>query len=304
MKKQKRRAKKYARNWKDYNEHLVRRGEMLLDLEFLDNWSKELGNMNKGKRGRGFDYPKSFIMFLAVFHFLFNLPLRQTEGFVSGLSRFIPKLEKPDHSTIGRRVSKMKPKLDNKTDEDIVIAVDSSGVKVTNRGDWMRHVWKAKRKKGYLKIHVAVDTKKKRILSMKVTTGKVGDSKNFKPLVEESNESGKVKKVLADGAYDSRGNFKLLDDNGIEAGIRVRKNSSLKRLGCRARQASVIEQKNYDKWKKKHGYGHRWDVECTFSSFKRMFGEFARSKKFYNMANEMILKAHIYNCLVGLTKFF
>lgn len=51
-------------------------------------------------------------------------------------------------------------------------------------------------------------------------------------------------------------------------------------------------------------YGHRWDVECTFSSFKRIFGEFARAKKFWNMANEMILKAHIYNCLVGLAKFY
>jgi hypothetical protein len=30
------------RNWKEYNEALVRRGEILLDMEFLDNWSKEL----------------------------------------------------------------------------------------------------------------------------------------------------------------------------------------------------------------------------------------------------------------------
>lgn len=42
--------------------------------------------------------------FLSVFHFLFNLPLRQTEGFVGGLRRFVPNLEKPDHSTIGRNL--------------------------------------------------------------------------------------------------------------------------------------------------------------------------------------------------------
>ena len=29
------------RNW-EYNEALVRRGEILLDMESLDNWSKEL----------------------------------------------------------------------------------------------------------------------------------------------------------------------------------------------------------------------------------------------------------------------
>ena len=37
------------RNWKEYNEALVRRGEILLDMESLDNWSKELKIMNRGK---------------------------------------------------------------------------------------------------------------------------------------------------------------------------------------------------------------------------------------------------------------
>jgi hypothetical protein len=37
----------------------------------------------------------------------------------------------------------------------ILIAIDSTiGVKVTNRGEWIRHKWNVKR--GYLKIHVAV----------------------------------------------------------------------------------------------------------------------------------------------------
>jgi len=42
------------RNWKEYNEALVRRGEILLDMEFLDNWSKELNIMNRGKEGARF----------------------------------------------------------------------------------------------------------------------------------------------------------------------------------------------------------------------------------------------------------
>jgi len=42
------------RNWKEYNEALVRRGEILLDMEFLDNWSKELKIMNRGKEGARF----------------------------------------------------------------------------------------------------------------------------------------------------------------------------------------------------------------------------------------------------------
>ena len=34
--------------------------------------------------------------------------------------------------------------------ENIVIAIDSTGIKVTNRGQWMRDKWNV-RKKGYLK---------------------------------------------------------------------------------------------------------------------------------------------------------
>jgi len=43
-------------------------------------------------------------------------------------------------------------KLDEKDySNDIMLAVDASGIKVSNRGEWIQHKWKVKR--GYLKIH-------------------------------------------------------------------------------------------------------------------------------------------------------
>jgi hypothetical protein len=49
--------------------------------------------------------------------------------------------------------------VDNKDkdfeEEYITIAIDSTGIKVTNRGQWMRVKWNVKNKiKKYLKIHV------------------------------------------------------------------------------------------------------------------------------------------------------
>ena len=49
--------------------------------------------------------------------------------------------------------------------EYIVIAIYSTGIKITNRGQWMKDKWNIK-KKGYLKIHIAVNVKSKKILSM------------------------------------------------------------------------------------------------------------------------------------------
>jgi hypothetical protein len=60
--------------------------------------------------------------------------------------------------------------------DDLIIAVDGSDIKVSNRGEWMRHKWKVRR--GYLKIHIAVDVKQKRILALKVTDEEVGGCSN------------------------------------------------------------------------------------------------------------------------------
>ena len=54
-----------SRNWKEYNEQLVRRGEALLDFDFLKGWGVELKEMNAGKRGKSYDYPLSYVRFSA-----------------------------------------------------------------------------------------------------------------------------------------------------------------------------------------------------------------------------------------------
>ena len=46
------------RNWKRYNESLVKRGKILLGFDVIDNWHIELEKMNKDKEGRKFVYPQ------------------------------------------------------------------------------------------------------------------------------------------------------------------------------------------------------------------------------------------------------
>lgn len=91
--------------------------------------------------------------------------------------------------------------------EDIVIAVDSTGIKVANRGEWIRHHKWSSARKWFSKIHVAVDTRSKLIVSMKVTKEDVGDGRMLKSLVKDTVinvRQTNVKRVPADGAYDSR----------------------------------------------------------------------------------------------------
>ena len=117
----------------------------------------------------------------------FILPYRQTEGIAQGHAKGkVPSI--PDYTTINRRINRLDIKIkEDKSkefeDDYIVIAIDSTGIKVTNRGQWMREKWNV-RKKGYLKIHIAINVKTKKILSMKVTDEHVHDSKALPELVE------------------------------------------------------------------------------------------------------------------------
>jgi Transposase DDE domain len=96
--------------------------------------------------------------------------------------------------------------------------------------------------------HVAVDVKKKKIVSLEVTSEEVHDSKMLKKMVDNASKNNVVKRVLADGTYDSKINFQYLHDNSIEAAIKIRKNSTGRSMGCYTRKIAVLQQlKDFDK---------------------------------------------------------
>ena len=66
--------------WSEYNESLVRRGEILLGFDVINNWDTELTEMNKGKVGEPFHYPNTFLLLFGYAKVYFHLLYRQTEG--------------------------------------------------------------------------------------------------------------------------------------------------------------------------------------------------------------------------------
>ncbi|HEY6536086.1 MAG TPA: hypothetical protein VIY08_09900 [Candidatus Nitrosocosmicus sp.] len=51
-------------NWSTYNQSLVKRGEILLGFDIINNWNTELKEMNQGKIGEPFHYPNTFLLLL------------------------------------------------------------------------------------------------------------------------------------------------------------------------------------------------------------------------------------------------
>src|SRR3954452_24170469 len=258
-------------NWPVYNKSLVRRGEILLGFDAIDNWDTKLKEMNKDKVGEPFSYPDTFLLMLGYAKAYFHLPYRQTEGIAQDHAYGkVPSI--PNYTTINRRINRLNIKIkdvnnkDNDTKDDyLIIAVDSTGIKVTNRGQWMREKWHIKNKKGYLKIHVAVNVKTKKILSITVTDEHVHDSKALPELVEniiksEDMSTTTLGKLFGDGAYEGNDIFRYLEDNGIMPCIKVRKNARVGwKKGNILRNLSILAQRNdLQKWKDILSYGQRW----------------------------------------------
>jgi Transposase DDE domain len=283
-------------DWSSYNRSLVRRGEILFSYDFLDTWGYELDRMNEGKKGKPFVFPNSFILVIGYIRHSFHLPYRQTEGVIKATGKRLPS-KPPSYGHICKRINRLYIDINrDKTvdgygdgDDCIIVSIDSTGIKVTNRGQWMSEKWNKQNKRGYLKIHVAVDIKTKEILALEVTDEKVHDGKILRKLVnhvlDRSKSRGpnkiKIKSVLADGAYDSNTNFRYLEDKKIKPGIKVRKNSVVSPKNYRLRNKEAIRQTNdILKWKKKSKYGYRLMAETAFSSIKRTFGEHTLATRF------------------------
>lgn len=295
-------------DWPSYNRSLVRRGEILFSYDFLDSWSQEIERMNRNKKGKPFVFPDSFILAIGYIRYSFHLPYRQTEGIIKATGKRLPS--NPSYGHICKRINKLNIDIKReKIVDDLIITIDSTGIKVTNRGQWMSEKWHKQNKKGYLKIHVAVDIKTKEILALEVTSEKVHDNRMLKKLVnhvlDSSSGSSSSEKQLnmirrisasADGAYDSNSNFRYLEEKGIKPGIKVRKNSIISSRNNRLRNNEVrLQSKSLLKWKKKRKYGYRWMAETAFSTIKRMFGEHVSATRFDNMVKEMMIKVSLYN---------
>jgi hypothetical protein len=127
-------------DWKETDERLIRRGELILDLESLKNHEKELENMNEGRPGPRYRLANSIIQLLSAIRYLYGLPYRQLEGYTRILHRLVPDLPRGDYSGLRKRILRLPvdPYRDLKeTNEPVSIAVDSTGISVHKAGGWI-----------------------------------------------------------------------------------------------------------------------------------------------------------------------
>lgn len=292
MTKQKRWGKEvvYIRNWRKTNEVYCKRGEYLLDFEWVQNWHKELAEMNLGKRGAPYQFPESLIKIQAVwtqFH-----SYRVTEGITRMVVKFSQLPESNDYSTICRRVNSMETKLPAPKKEEISVATDGSGIKMNMGCEYFQEKYGDGKRKKYIKVVITAEPYDKDLMKIEVTLEGEGDSEPKvaeKHLGELYKEGYHIKEFFGDGSFDTNSLFDLCDFYLIEPKIKISKDAIINPDGSWRRNMEVKKYRElgYEKWAKKKKYGRRWTgTEGIFSSVKRIFGDRVRSKKIENMCME------------------
>lgn len=293
MGKKKKLVRRYKdnRDWKTYNQQLIKRGEFYINPKFLSVWNKEVKEMNLGKEGKPYFYPDSMIEFLAVLHSK-SYDYRALQGIMNALSVKYSSFPVINYTQICRRINCLDLEFNN-NGNNLIVGVDGSGIKVSNRGEWMRDKWKVKR--GWIKVVVLGDSKGN-IVDVQVGDENLNERKSSRSLVEKHHK--KIKKLLGDGLHDCKETFNLCKRLKIDPVIKIRSNAAEKSDGSFTRKKCVQEYKKlgYDKWAEEKEYGLRWPcTEGIYSAVKRMFGEYVTSHKKENMYHEAKLKFWSYS---------
>ena len=172
------------------------------------------------------------------------------------------------------------------------IAVDSTGFSTSNRSKWydIRIKRKSSRKE-CIKLHISIDVNTGVIHSFTITSWNRHDSREFKRLIKNLPELGNV---LGDKAYSSRVNCQLVADRGGRPYLYFKGNVKNIAKGKPAWTLSIREfKKDRDSWLAV--YHLRSIIESVFSSMKKRWGGFLRSRRKHMQKRELALKVLVYN---------
>ena len=123
-------------NWAEYDRALVERGDITLWIS--ENAIASWKPVPTGRRGAQRKFSDHAIETALMLRLVFNLPLRQAEGFLrSVLSLLALDLEAPDHTTLSRRSQHLNIQLDRaSTKKPIHLFIDSTGLSIVGEGEW------------------------------------------------------------------------------------------------------------------------------------------------------------------------
>jgi DDE family transposase len=296
------------RNWRDYNRSLIQRGS--ITVWFSEDAINKWDALPAAKRGRPSTYSDDAILTALLIRFVFHLPLRALEGFLSSIVSVMGLcLCIPSYSQIcrrARRLGKDMKRLTKRTITDLVI--DSTGLKVYGEGEWKVRQHGHSKRRTWRKLHLAICPHSNEILFVKLTDNKTSDHKIYPQFVQMAPKT--VKHTYADGAYDREECYQANFNHGSAPIIPPQKNARY-RINApehlRERNNALLEIKGLGGsddgrklWKKLKGYHWRSLAETGMYRFKKLFGSDLKSRTIQRQQCEAYIKCRALNIMTNL----
>ena len=203
-------------NWREYERALVRRGDVTfwLSADATDAWKPS----PSGRRGAQRKFSDHAIETALTLRLVFELPLRQAEGFLrSVLFLMHVDLDTPDHTTLSRRSQHLEVEFHRApAGGPIHLIVDATGLSIFGEGEWAAVKYGGRDRRGWKKLHLGVDGSGA-IVAYTLTDGKADDAPTGLVLIETVD--GKISCVTADGAYDAIAIYEPADVRGAKVVI-------------------------------------------------------------------------------------
>src|SRR3989344_1596536 len=244
------------RDWRKYNEQLVKRGEFFIDLSFVEHWQQELATMNLGKCGAPYIFPNSLIELQAVWQAK-KIPCRMIEGITQKLFEYGNVPDYNNHTTANRRINKLACQLALPIGNNLTLFSDGTSLQVIEGGEYLRHKY-GKKNRRWVQVVILGDPKTKEPVSFEVNLIQGSELDSAKrQLAELRNKKVNIRCFGGDGSFDEIALWNWLVYNRIEPIIKPDKNAIIP-SGSRERDKNVDEKNvpGYDLWSREHGYGH------------------------------------------------
>jgi hypothetical protein len=298
------------RNWRAYNESLVQRGS--LTVWVTDDIVAQWNYQGPPQRGAQFVYSDTAIECALTLRELFKLPLRATEGFMrSVLALVAPDLQVPDYSTFSKRAKTLKIQLPRLTRDEaaegIHLVIDTSGLKIYGEGEWKVRQHGKSYRRGWRKLHLAIDTASQMIEAALLTEATVADADAVAPLLAQIPTP--LEAVGGDGAYDKRKVYTAVADHSPTARCLIppRCDAKIQQHGnCaqpplqRDEHLRRIRKVGRAKWKKECGYHQRSLAETAMFRFKTLFGPALSNRTLETQATQVGLRCRALNIMTQL----
>jgi len=288
-------------NWSDYDQSLVKRGDITLWIseEAIDTWIPS----SSGRRGGQRKFSDHAIEAALALRLVFQLPLRQTEGFLrSVLALMGLDVDAPDHTTLSRRSQHLEIDLHSvATAGPIHLIVDSTELSIVGEGEWAAVKHGGRGKRGWRKLHIGVDDSGL-IVAQMLTERNDDDAKSALKML--GSLKGKISSFTADAAYDTIAIYKAVKARGGRVIIPPIRTAVISRgdppSAARGNTVKRINEIGRRLWKKESGYHRQGRAENAFFRYKQIFGPRLHARNPLAQAVEAKLACSILNRMTGL----